>query len=128
MAAADRHGLREKKIFSLFAEACALPVRPESIEKRNPPEPDILCEIKGEGPVAFEMVELIDQNIAQGTNEQIRGQVSQPASHLSISTSGSVVGSQLAAAPRRSAVSADKEDGALRDPDVLILASESCFK
>ena len=54
----DRHGSREQKIFSLFAEVCGLAIQLDSIEKRKPPEPDILCQIAGEGTVTFEMVEL----------------------------------------------------------------------
>jgi hypothetical protein len=70
----DRHGLRECKIFIRFAEVCGLTVQPDSIEKRNPPEPDILCKIEGGSSVAFEMVELIDSNLAQQTYEQIKFQ------------------------------------------------------
>lgn len=74
MAERDRHGVREQKIFSLFADVCVLAIQPDSIEKRRPPQPDILCKIEREGSVAFEMVELIDQGLAQRTHEQIRFQ------------------------------------------------------
>jgi hypothetical protein len=74
MADRDRHGLREQKIFLDFAKACGLAIQLDSIEKRAPPEPDILCQIEREGAVAFEMVELIDQGLAQQTNESIRFQ------------------------------------------------------
>ena len=70
----DRHGLRERKIFLRFAEVCGLAVQPDSIEKRKSPEPDILCTIEGEGPVAFEMVEVIDFGLAQRTYGQIKCQ------------------------------------------------------
>src|SRR5437764_8971386 len=72
MADQDRHGLREQKIFLDFAKACRLAIQLDSIEKREPPEPDILCKIAREGAVAFEMVELIDQGLAQQTYESIR--------------------------------------------------------
>lgn len=36
-------------------------IAPDSIEKRQPPEPDILCIATEEGPVAFELVEIVDQ-------------------------------------------------------------------
>jgi hypothetical protein len=68
----DRHGSRECKIFMRFAEVCGLAVQPDSTVKRQPPEPDILCKIEGEGFVAFEMVELIDPDLAQRTYEQIK--------------------------------------------------------
>jgi len=70
----ERHGSRERKFFIRFAEVCGLAVQPDSIEKRKPPEPDILCKIKGEGSVAFEMVELIDPDLAQRTYGQIKFQ------------------------------------------------------
>ena len=68
----DRHDNKELPIFRLFADACGLPIDPESIEKRKPPEPDILCNVVGEGAVAFEMVELIDQKkIARPMGDQM---------------------------------------------------------
>src|SRR5205085_1018306 len=68
---ADRHDNKELPIFRLFASVCGLLIEPGSIEKRAPPEPDILCVVTGEGPVAFEMVELIDrQKIAKPTGDQ----------------------------------------------------------
>lgn len=70
--ARDRHGPREKRIFSQFAEVCPLPIQSDSIVKRNPPEPDILCQVEGEGTVAFEMVEIIDSGLARRTNEGLR--------------------------------------------------------
>jgi hypothetical protein len=63
MASRDRHGLREQKIFLDFAQACGLAIQLDSIEKRKPPEPDILCQIDRERAVIFEMVELIDYDI-----------------------------------------------------------------
>ena len=61
----DKQSLRELEIFSLFTEVCSLAIQPGSIEKRNPPEPDIRCNISGEGLVAFEMVESIDPGFAR---------------------------------------------------------------
>lgn len=55
---------RELEIFSLFAEVCPLAIHRGSIEKRQPCEPDILCETR-EGPVAFEMGESIDEGWAR---------------------------------------------------------------
>src|SRR5438093_7395810 len=60
------------KNFLDFAKACRLAIQLDSIEKREPPEPDILCKIAREGTVAFEMVELIDQGLAQQIYESIR--------------------------------------------------------
>lgn len=68
----DPQSFKELIIFSHFSKVCGLPIRPASIEKRKPPEPDILCEIEGEGSVAFEMVELIDEDFARQTYSQIK--------------------------------------------------------
>ena len=55
----DSKAERERKIFQLFAEAAHLPVIPGSIRSEPSPAPDILCEIQGRGPVAFELVEIV---------------------------------------------------------------------
>lgn len=65
--AADRHGERELTIFVHFAKICPVNILSGSIERRYPPEPDILCEINGKGLTAFEMVELIDTDLATRT-------------------------------------------------------------
>jgi len=46
---------QERRVFHSFAKVCPLPILDSSIASRCPPEPDILCEIIGEGTVAFEM-------------------------------------------------------------------------
>jgi hypothetical protein len=59
---------RELNVFLGFAEFAArkgLHVRPDSAVNRRPPEPDILCEVEGEGLVAFELVEIIDSTLAE---------------------------------------------------------------
>jgi hypothetical protein len=56
---------REVEIFSRFASASRLSIDPSTIEKREPPEPDILCVHNDEGPLAFELVEICDQNLAK---------------------------------------------------------------
>jgi hypothetical protein len=67
----DRHDDKEIPLFRLFAPVCGLPIEPASIEKREPPEPDILCHVTGEGPVAFELIELVNEKkIARPTGDQ----------------------------------------------------------
>ena len=56
---------REVSVFQEFAERSGLPIGPNSIEKREPPEPDILCEVTGKGHVAFEIKEMCDEPIAK---------------------------------------------------------------
>ena len=65
----DEKGRPEIKIFSCFTKFSELPIDPRSIEKHQPPEPDILCLIKGEGLVAFELAELCDSDIARNMNK-----------------------------------------------------------
>ncbi len=68
---ADRHKKREIAIFESFAKICDLPFRLDSIEKKNPPKPDIQCEVMGNGFIAFELVEIIDRNFANVFGKQI---------------------------------------------------------
>jgi hypothetical protein len=56
---------REQIIFQCFMEAAHLPVIPGSIRSEPPPAPDILCEIQGRGPVAFELVEIVTPALVQ---------------------------------------------------------------
>src|SRR5262249_49471496 len=42
---------------------------------RRPPEPDILCAIEERGPVAFELVDLIDESLARAVARAVRGKV-----------------------------------------------------
>ena len=67
----DRHGSRELQIFKRFARAAGLTLDETSIEKRHPPEPDILCRVNGVAQ-AFELVEIIDQDHAQRVYSQLK--------------------------------------------------------
>lgn len=69
----DPHANRELTIFREFAAVCPLQIEAGSIEKRDPPEADILCRIADGTAVAFEMVELVDQRrIAKPMADQDR--------------------------------------------------------
>lgn len=57
----DSHAERELAVFQDFAVVCPLGIERGSIEKRDPPEADILCRIADGSALAFEMVELVDQ-------------------------------------------------------------------
>ena len=59
---------RERKVFEEFAERSDPSIVRNSIQSRDSPEPDILCEISGEGPVAFELKELCDPTFAEFLN------------------------------------------------------------
>ncbi len=64
-------GENELTIFGEFASVCPLGIELQSTEKRKPPEPDILCNVAEHGQLAFEMVELVDQDrIARPMGDQ----------------------------------------------------------
>jgi hypothetical protein len=50
----------EMFVFREFAKACLLPLQIDSASSRNPPEPDILCDLSTGEKLAFEMVEADD--------------------------------------------------------------------
>ena len=56
---------RELEVFRDFAQRCGLSIVPGSIENREPPQPDIYCEIEGEGPMAFELTEFVADSFAK---------------------------------------------------------------
>ncbi|MCH8824247.1 MAG: hypothetical protein IH984_12180 [Planctomycetes bacterium] len=62
---ADRHAKGELAVFYSFMSACTLEIIPNSIRKREPPEPDILCEIQGGSPLAFEISEIVYPAVAR---------------------------------------------------------------
>ena len=61
MCAIDKHAAREIEVFRGFADVSGLSIKLDSISKRDPPEPDILCKLDPDDPVAFEMVRIIDE-------------------------------------------------------------------
>jgi hypothetical protein len=69
MATRDEQQQAERAIFQLFVGAAGLSVDLASIESREPPEPDILCRVEGESPVAFELVEVVISEFAERLNQ-----------------------------------------------------------
>ena len=67
----DKQSKYELRIFKRFASLCNLPIVGDSIEKRDPPEPDIKCDVKGIGEITFELTELIDRGFANMVGKQI---------------------------------------------------------
>ena len=65
MCSEQTKGVDEVRIFRRFIEEANIPVVVGSIEKQFPPKPDILCLHNEEGPIAFELVELCDPNLAK---------------------------------------------------------------
>jgi hypothetical protein len=77
-------GAHEVEVLRLFVAAAGLPIDATSIEKRDPPEPDIRCRDAVSGPVAFELVEQCDPTLAKAiatrSTEYIR--TSDPSAHI----------------------------------------------
>jgi len=68
----DPQGNHELTIFNQFVVAAKLAVSPNSIQKRQSPEPDILCSTDGRGDMAFELVEIIDESMARRDSDATR--------------------------------------------------------
>jgi len=58
-------GIEEIDAFRRFIERSQTLIDPASIEKRAPPEPDLLCRHATEGLVAFELANLCDPELAK---------------------------------------------------------------
>src|SRR2546422_7021432 len=56
----------EQAIFTDFAET--VPLAFTSIESRRPPEPDLLCDLVGEGPVAFELGQVANEALERAAS------------------------------------------------------------
>jgi hypothetical protein len=67
----DQQQAEELQVFQIFTQVCPLAVAPDSIEARRPDEPDIRCEVTDEGPVTFELVEIIDEQYCRRLSEQV---------------------------------------------------------
>ena len=65
MSHANDKARREREVFRDFAQRCGLSIVSGSIENREPSQPDIYCEIEGEGPMAFELVEFANDSMAE---------------------------------------------------------------
>jgi hypothetical protein len=56
----------ELSVFDEFIQKSGLPITPASIKKNfGQSEPDITCELLGDGLVAFELVEICDSELAE---------------------------------------------------------------
>ena len=59
----DKQKEREMYIFGAFAKVCPLEIT--SFESKDPPEPDILCQLKDGSSLAFELTEAVDDRVPQ---------------------------------------------------------------
>jgi len=65
MNAEEEKTVRKSLVFQTFLKVSGLRINPESIESRIPPEPDILCLHESDGKLAFELVEICAEGVAQ---------------------------------------------------------------
>lgn len=56
----DQHAHNELNVFRRFVAVCPLRIEPNFIDKREPPEPDILCRLNDGSHIAFELVSAND--------------------------------------------------------------------
>jgi hypothetical protein len=66
------HATSELSIFRSFAEVCPLGIDLTSVQKTEPPEPDIRCRLVSGGACAFELVEVVDPSLAKISSLQSR--------------------------------------------------------
>src|SRR5262249_14788899 len=64
----------ERQVFIEFATVAGLRVVPGSVESRPPPEPDLLCEFADLGLIAFELVNLADEDLMRTVARGIQGE------------------------------------------------------
>jgi len=64
--------MRERLIFHRFIKGASIPIDINSIESRDPPEPDIYCTSLSDGPYFFELVELCSEEIAEDISRTIK--------------------------------------------------------
>lgn len=69
----------EIPIFQCFINRCNLSLDPTSVQKRNPPEADILCRTTEGEVIAFELVELCDSNMAKNRKDGAYIRTSDPS-------------------------------------------------
>lgn len=84
----DHQSQRELSVFMKFARVYPNGINLDSIEKRNNREPDIFCTLQDKRPMAFELTEIIDENLARtlwsNVNISVKLQKMQSTAKLSI--------------------------------------------
>lgn len=75
MSTEKTKGGQEIEMFSKFVKASKLPFDLDTLQKLVPPAPDILCEHRQYGPMAFELVEICDSRLASAKSRLANGGV-----------------------------------------------------
>ena len=74
MGSESEKAVIEVAIFRKFASLAPFSIEDSTIRKcYGEREPDILCEVQGEGPVAFELVEICDPALAKSITNAFKG-------------------------------------------------------
>jgi hypothetical protein len=68
---AEEQARYERRIFRSFVAAASLHVAEKSIRSRRPPHADISCRTREGSRLAFELVQIVDQGMAQDVRSQI---------------------------------------------------------
>lgn len=63
---------KEIYIFKKFAKLCPYSIDLRSIIKKEPPEPDISCSLSDGSIIAFELTEIIDEDLIRSFSDSIR--------------------------------------------------------
>ena len=61
----------ELRIFRSFASVCPISIATDSVRKVSPPAPDIACTLRGGGSIAFELVEVLDRDMARSDSDAL---------------------------------------------------------
>jgi hypothetical protein len=69
-------GILELRVFASFANRCGIPIVSGSAQKREPPEPDILCQLETGEALAFERAEACAPEFAAALTAAFRDGVS----------------------------------------------------
>ena len=64
MSKAEMKAAYELRVFREFADRAPIAIRKGTIVSGDPPAPDVLCHVNGEGMVAFELKEFCDERLA----------------------------------------------------------------
>ncbi len=67
----SNHGKEELKIFRSFAKHYLCRINVDSIEKRKPPEPDILCKLINGQKLAFELVQCLSVKVIKTLEDAV---------------------------------------------------------
>lgn len=67
----DKHAKRELRIFREFASLCPFDINADSVRKQVPPAPDIACALSNGEGLEFELVEILDSDIARLDNDAL---------------------------------------------------------